>query len=123
LCGHGKFTGYDIDGGYAQYATADADYRIALPEQYDDLHASPLLCAGLIGFRAYSMVEKSAARLGMYGFGAAAHIITQVARYDKREVYAFTRPGDVRSQQFALSAPKRKDWQRCLRSIPACPHA
>ena len=103
LCDLAKFTGYDIDGGYAQYVTAGADYGIALPDQYDDLHAAPLLCAGLIGFRAYSMVQKEAVRLGIYGFGAAAHIVTQVARHDGRQVFALTRPGDRRSQQFALS--------------------
>lgn len=103
LCDHGRFTGYDIDGGYAEYAVADADYCIALPEQYDDLHAAPLLCAGLIGFRAYSMMQPQVQRLGVYGFGAAAHIITQVARHDGRDVYAFTRPGDRRSQAFAMS--------------------
>ena len=103
LCDHGMFTGYDIDGGYAEYTVADAGYCIALPDQYDDLHAAPLLCAGLIGFRAYSMMQPQAARIGIYGFGAAAHIICQVARYDGREVFAFTRPGDLRSQAFALS--------------------
>jgi propanol-preferring alcohol dehydrogenase len=103
LCNDGKFTGYDMDGGYAQYIVANADYCIPLPDQYDDLHAAPLLCAGLIGFRAYSMVQADALRLGVYGFGAAGHIVAQVARYDGREVFAFTRPGDLRSQQFALS--------------------
>ena len=103
LCDQGQFTGYDIDGGYAEYTVANADYCIALPDQYDDLHAAPLLCAGLIGFRAYSMMQPQAARLGIYGFGAAAHIICQVARHDGREVYAFTRAGDLQSQEFALS--------------------
>ena len=92
-----------MDGGYAQYIVANADSCIPLPDQYDDLHAAPLLCAGLIGFRAYSMVQPDALRLGVYGFGAAGHIVAQVARYDGREVFAFTRPGDLRSQQFALS--------------------
>jgi propanol-preferring alcohol dehydrogenase len=103
LCDHGLFTGYDIDGGYAEYTVASADYCIALPDRYDDLHAAPLLCAGLIGFRAYSMMQPQAERLGIYGFGAAAHIITQVARHEGREVFAFTRPGDQRSQAFARS--------------------
>lgn len=103
LCDHGMFTGYDMDGGYAEYTVADARYCIALPDRYDDLHAAPLLCAGLIGFRAYSMLQPQAARIGIYGFGAAAHIICQVARYDGREVLAFTRPGDLRSQAFARS--------------------
>ena len=103
LCDQGMFTGYDLDGGYAQYAVADADYCIPLPDQYDDLHAAPLLCAGLIGFRAYSMMQADAVRIGIYGFGAAAHIIAQVARHDGREVFAFTRDGDRRSQDFARS--------------------
>jgi propanol-preferring alcohol dehydrogenase len=103
LCDHALFTGYDIDGGYAAYAVADAGYCIALPDRYDDLHAAPLLCAGLIGFRAYSMMQPQARRLGIYGFGAAAHIVAQVARHEGREVFAFTRPGDRRSQAFALS--------------------
>jgi propanol-preferring alcohol dehydrogenase len=103
LCDNGQFTGYDIDGGYAQYAVANAEYCIPLPPQYDDVHAAPLLCAGLIGFRAYSMVQKDAVRIGIYGFGAAAHIITQLACREGREVFAFTRPGDVRSQEFARS--------------------
>ncbi len=103
LCDHGRFTGYDIDGGYAQYTVADAAYCIPLPDTYDDIEAAPLLCAGLIGFRAYSMVQEEAARIGIYGFGAAAHILTQLARQDGREVFAFTRPGDSRSQQFARS--------------------
>ena len=103
LCDQGRFTGYDIDGGYAQYTVADAAYCIALPDAYDDIEAAPLLCAGLIGFRAYSMVQKEAASIGIYGFGAAAHILTQLALQDGREVFAFTRPGDSRSQQFARS--------------------
>lgn len=103
LCDQGRFTGYDIDGGYAEYTVADAAYCIALPDAYDDLEAAPLLCAGLIGFRAYSMVQEEAARIGIYGFGAAAHILTQLALQDGREVFAFTRPGDSRSQRFARS--------------------
>lgn len=102
LCDHPEFTGYDRDGGFAEYALADARYCFSLPECYDDTHAAPLLCAGLIGYRAYAMTG-NARRLGLYGFGAAAHIITQVAVRQGREVYAFTRPGDRRSQQFALS--------------------
>jgi propanol-preferring alcohol dehydrogenase len=99
LCDNARFTGYDMDGGYAQYLTADARYCFHLPERYDDIHAAPLLCAGLIGYRAYSMTA-GARRLGLYGFGAAAHIIAQVARHQGKEVFAFTRPGDIRSQQF-----------------------
>ncbi len=102
LCDHALFTGYDRDGGYAEYAVADARYCFALPSRYDDLHAAPLLCAGLIGYRAYAMTG-DARRLGLYGFGAAAHIIAQVAVAQGREVYAFTRPGDTRSQEFARS--------------------
>lgn len=100
LCDNARFTGYDIDGGYAQYLTADARYCFQLPERYDDMHAAPLLCAGLIGYRAYAMAA-DAQRLGLYGFGAAAHIIAQLARYQGKEVFAFTRPGDTRSQRFA----------------------
>lgn len=102
LCDDAIFTGYDRDGGYAEYALADARYCFRLPERYDDMHAAPLLCAGLIGYRAYAMTG-DAQRLGVYGFGAAAHIIAQVARAQGKQIYAFTRPGDLRSQAFALS--------------------
>ena len=102
LCDNARFTGYDKDGGYAEYAVADARYCFRIPDKYDDLHAAPLLCAGLIGYRAYAMAG-DAERIGIYGFGAAAHIIAQVARQQGRQVYAFTRPGDTRSQAFALS--------------------
>jgi len=100
LCDGAVFTGYDCDGGYAEYAAADARYCFSLPEKYDDLHVAPLLCAGLIGYRAYAMTG-AAQRIGLYGFGAAAHIITQVACQQGKEVYAYTRPGDMRSQSFA----------------------
>ena len=102
LCDAARFTGYDRDGGYAQYMVADARYCFRLPERYDDIHAAPMLCAGLIGYRAYTMAE-GAQRIGLYGFGAAAHIIVQVARHQGRELFAFTRPGDTRSQEFARS--------------------
>lgn len=102
LCDRAIFTGYDRDGGYAEYALADARYCFSLPDRYDDRHAAPLLCAGLIGYRAYIMTG-AAQRLGLYGFGAAAHIIAQVARAQGKEVYAFTRAGDLRSQNFARS--------------------
>ena len=102
LCDTAQFTGYDRDGGYAQYMVADARYCFRLPERYDDVHAAPLLCAGLIGYRAYTMAG-DAQRVGLYGFGAAAHIIAQVARHEGREIFAFTRPGDMRSQAFARS--------------------
>jgi propanol-preferring alcohol dehydrogenase len=100
LCDRARFTGYTIDGGYAEYAIADARYCFALPASYPDIEAAPLLCAGLIGYRALRMVG-DARRLGLYGFGAAAHVIAQVARYEGREVYAFTRAGDARAQAFA----------------------
>lgn len=102
LCDSAVFTGYDRNGGYAEYALADARYCHALPAAYDDVHAAPLLCAGLIGYRAYAMTGQ-AQRIGLYGFGAAAHIIAQLAVLQGREVYAFTRAGDFRSQQFARS--------------------
>jgi propanol-preferring alcohol dehydrogenase len=101
LCDGARFTGLHRDGGYAQYAIALEDFCFALPPGYDDAHAAPLLCAGLIGHRALSMAP-DAARLGIYGFGAAAHIVAQVALHEGREVYAFTRPGDARSRDFAL---------------------
>jgi len=100
LCPEARFTGYHIDGGYAQYALADAGYCFPMPDAYTDAHAAPLLCAGLIGYRALRMAGV-ARRLGIYGFGAAAHIVTQVARWQGREVFAFTRPADTQAQQFA----------------------
>jgi alcohol dehydrogenase, propanol-preferring len=100
LCDDARFTGYQIDGGYAEYTVADQRYCFALPEGYDDVRAAPLLCAGLIGYRSLLMAGK-AQRLGIYGFGAAAHIIAQVARYQGRQVYAFTRAGDAEGQEFA----------------------
>ncbi|RZI41949.1 zinc-binding alcohol dehydrogenase family protein [Herbaspirillum sp. HC18] len=100
LCDTPVFTGYDRNGGYAEYTVADERYCFRIPEKYDDLHAAPLLCAGLIGYRAYAMTGE-AKRLGIYGFGAAAHIIAQVAQQQGKEIYAFTRPGDERSQAFA----------------------
>ncbi|HTT41077.1 MAG TPA: zinc-dependent alcohol dehydrogenase family protein [Burkholderiales bacterium] len=100
LCGQARFTGYHIDGGYAQFVAADARYCFRLPPEYNDVQAAPLLCAGLIGYRALRMAG-DANRLGIYGFGAAAHIVAQVARFQGREVYAFTRQGDVEAQSFA----------------------
>jgi alcohol dehydrogenase, propanol-preferring len=100
LCPDARFTGYHSDGGYADYTVVDAGYTFKLPDGYSDVEAAPLLCAGLIGYRAYKMTG-DARRLGLYGFGAAAHIIAQVALRDKREVYAFTSPGDDGKQQFA----------------------
>jgi len=102
LCDRAKFTGYTLDGGYAEYAVADQRFCFPIPEEYSDIEAAPLLCAGLIGYR--SLVKAgNGSRLGIYGFGAAAHIVAQVANYQKREIYAFTRPGDSEAQQFALS--------------------
>ena len=101
LCDGARFTGYDRDGGYAEYTVADARYCFPLPDAYSDAHAAPLLCAGLIGYRSLVMVG-DARRLGIYGFGAAAHIIAQVAAWQGREVFAFTRPGDDEGQRFAL---------------------
>jgi propanol-preferring alcohol dehydrogenase len=100
LCDNARFTGYHLDGGYAEYTLADQRYCFALPAEYDDISAAPLLCAGLIGYRSLVMAG-DAKRLGIYGFGAAAHIVAQVARHQEREVYAFTRPGDVEAQKFA----------------------
>lgn len=102
LCDFARFTGYNIDGGYAEYTVADARYCFSIPEGYQDVQAAPLLCAGLIGYRSLRMTG-DAKRLGFFGFGASAHIITQVAVYQGREVYAFTKPGDTRGQEFARS--------------------
>ena len=103
LCAEAKFTGYTLDGGYAEYTVADQRYCFPLPEGYPDLQAAPLLCAGLIGYRTYRLAGPHAERLGIYGFGAAAHIIAQVAVHQGRQVYAFSKPGDRAAQQFALS--------------------
>ena len=100
LCPNARYTGYQIDGGYAEQAIADARFCFHLPSGYDDEHAAPLLCAGLIGYRAYRMAG-DAKRLGIYGFGAAAHIIAQVAVQQEREVYAFVTPGDSTAAGFA----------------------
>jgi len=102
LCSRARFTGYTLDGGYAECCVADERFCFPIPDIYADAEATPLLCAGLIGFR--SLVRTGRARrLGIYGFGGAAHIITQIARYQGREVYAFTRPGDEEGQEFARS--------------------
>jgi len=100
LCDHARFTGYDLDGGFAEETVADERYCFPIPEGYPDAQAAPLLCAGLIGYRAYALAG-DAARLGLYGFGAAAHILCQVARAEGRRVFAFTRPGDADNQAFA----------------------
>ena len=101
LCDQAMFTGYTLDGGYAEYTVANQRYCFALPDGYSDAEAAPLLCAGLIGYRSL-MAAGDAGRLGIYGFGAAAHIITQVARAQGRKIFAFTRPGDETGQRFAL---------------------
>ncbi|HYI19126.1 MAG TPA: zinc-dependent alcohol dehydrogenase family protein [Solirubrobacteraceae bacterium] len=101
LCDHARFTGADRDGGFAEYVVADARFCFPIPAGYPDLQAAPLLCAGLIGHRALRMAG-DAQRLGLYGFGAAAHIVCQVARHEGRQVFAFTSAGDADAQRFAL---------------------
>lgn len=102
LCDKAKFTGYTLDGGYAEYTVADQRFCFPIPNSYSDAEAAPLLCAGLIGYR--SLVKAGdGKRLGIYGFGAAAHIVAQVARYQNREIYGFTRSGDEEAKRFALS--------------------
>ena len=102
LCKRARFTGYTIDGGYAEVTIADARFCFPLPERFSAIEAAPLLCAGLIGYRSLRKCGR-ARRIGLYGFGAAAHIVTQVARHQGREVFAFTRPDDMDAQQFAIS--------------------
>ena len=101
LCQRARFTGYHLDGGYTEYTVADARYVFRIPADYQDLEAAPLLCAGLIGYRSL-VAAGDAERLGLYGFGAAAHIVAQVARHEGRRVFAFTRAGDTTAQRFAL---------------------
>ncbi|MFN8008637.1 MAG: zinc-dependent alcohol dehydrogenase family protein [Terriglobia bacterium] len=101
LCDEGRFTGYQLDGGYAEYVVADERFCFSIPPEYPDLQAAPLLCAGLIGYRALTLAG-DARQLGFYGFGAAAHILIQVARFQGREVFAVTRPGDSAGQAFAM---------------------
>jgi len=102
LCDQAKFTGYTIDGGYAEYTAADQRFCFPISDSYGDAEAAPLLCAGLIGYR--SLVKAgNGKRLGIYGFGSAAHIVAQVARYQKRDIYGFTRPGDEDAKKFALA--------------------
>jgi propanol-preferring alcohol dehydrogenase len=100
LCGSARFTGYNLDGGYAGWTLADERFCLALPARYGDAEAAPLLCAGLIGYRAYAMAGDARA-IGLYGFGAAAHLLAQLARHEGRSVLAFTRPGDAAGQAFA----------------------
>jgi propanol-preferring alcohol dehydrogenase len=115
LCALARFTGYQIDGGFAEYALAGAGFCFPIPEGYPDAQAAPLLCAGLIGYRALRMAGE-VERLGLYGFGAAAHIVIQVARSRKTRVFAFTRPGDEEAQRFALSLGAA--WAGDSRSTP-----
>jgi alcohol dehydrogenase, propanol-preferring len=100
LCDNARFTGYTVDGGYAEFTVADVRYCFHLPERYDDIEVAPLLCAGLIGYRSYRKTG-DARRLGIYGFGNAAHLISQIALYEGRELFVFTRPGDKATQQAA----------------------
>lgn len=118
LCESARFTGYDFDGSFAEEAVADARYCFPIPEGYPDIQAAPLLCAGLIGYRAYRMTG-DAPRLGLFGFGSAAHILTQVARKDGREVLAFTRAGDGESQAFAREFGA--SWAGAVEDSPALP--
>ena len=101
LCDQARFTGYTLDGGYADYAVADQRFCFPIPDFYSDTEAAPLMCAGLIGYRSLLRAGEGR-RLGIYGFGAAAHIIAQVAKYQNREIYAFSRPGDEEAKKFAL---------------------
>lgn len=119
LCDHPQFTGYTLDGGYAEYAVTDARYCFALPEAYPDAQAAPLMCAGLIGYRAYRMAGDAVGRLGLYGFGAAAHILIQIAIHQGKKVYAFTRAGDVASQQFARQLGA--EWAGSSEELPPAP--
>jgi alcohol dehydrogenase, propanol-preferring len=100
LCDNARFTGYDLDGGYAEYAAVDERFCLPIPDDYSDEHAAPLLCAGLIGYRSLRLAGDGE-RLGLYGFGSSAHIILQVARHQGRDVFVFTRPGDEDGQRFA----------------------
>ena len=119
LCRAARYTGYHINGGYAEYAVANARFCFPLPATYDDHHAAPLLCAGLIGYRAYRMAG-SGTRLGIYGFGAAAHVITQVAVHQGRDVYAFVSPGDDQALRFARevgatwAGPSGTSWRKLV---------
>jgi propanol-preferring alcohol dehydrogenase len=102
LCDQPTFTGYNVDGGFAEFVIADERFCFMLPATYTDVEAAPLLCAGMIGYRAYRMAGDNVETMGIYGFGAAAHIITQVAKSQGKKIFAFTRPGDKAAQEFAL---------------------
>lgn len=118
LCDRARFTGFDLDGGYAEYALADERFCFPIPDRYADAAAAPLLCAGLIGYRSLVMIG-DARRLGIYGFGAAAHILAQVAKYQGRTVYAFAKPGDFEAQRFARQCGA--DWAGDSMSTPPEP--
>jgi propanol-preferring alcohol dehydrogenase len=118
LCDRARFTGYQIDGGYAELTVADERYCFAIDRRWGDVEAAPLMCAGLIGYRTLRMAG-DAQRLGIYGFGAAAHIVAQVARHQGRRVFAFTRPGDVAAQDFARSLGA--EWAGDSTSLPPEP--
>jgi propanol-preferring alcohol dehydrogenase len=115
LCEKPKFTGYTLDGGYAEFVTADSHYSFKIPDAYTDAEAAPLLCAGLIGYRCWNLVRHSK-RLGIYGFGAAAHIVAQIAKLHGQEVYAFTRRGDVAAQKLARSLGAK--WAGASEDLP-----
>jgi propanol-preferring alcohol dehydrogenase len=116
LCNHPGFTGYTLDGGFAEYAVADERFCFQIPTQYSSVEAAPLLCAGLIGYRTYRLSGENVKTLGIYGFGAAAHIVTQIAKYEEKIVYAFTRPGDTIAQEFAIN--KGADWAGDSTQVP-----
>jgi propanol-preferring alcohol dehydrogenase len=118
LCDRARFTGYQLDGGYAEYAVADERFCLPLPDTYRDLEAAPLLCAGLIGYRAL-VAAGDAPRLGLYGFGAAAHLVAQVARSQGRRIFAFTRAGDEAAQQFARALGA--EWAGASDALPPEP--
>jgi propanol-preferring alcohol dehydrogenase len=118
LCPNARYTGYQLNGGYTEYAVADASFCFPVPRNYDDQHAAPLLCAGLIGYRAYRMAG-TGTRMAIYGFGAAAHIITQVAVHQGRDVYAFVTPGDVKAVNFAREVGAT--WAGYSNEPPPCP--
>jgi len=101
LCDHALFTGYTIHGGFAEYTVANEKYCFTIPSSYDSFHAAPLLCAGLIGYRSYRMIGTGVKNLGIYGFGAAAHIIIQIANHQSKKIFAFTKPNDTMTQDFA----------------------
>ena len=117
LCERALFTGYQLDGGYAEYVVAQAKFALPLPGSFPDLQAAPLLCAGLIGYRALVM-SGDAECLGLYGFGSSAHIVAQVARYQGRRVFAFTRPGDLAAQEFARRLGA--EWAGGSDEVPPC---